>query len=140
MTTLGCLLLLLTKGFSNIPFEVTDPRKVVHKGSFCFNCLSNKSISGVRYKCANCPNLDCCSKNECQQKHLVSHPNHVFIIIDDILPLAPTKAAPKPQALLQPFDFVNPLTQDHGVKCESCDNNIFGIRYQCANCEEYSCC
>lgn len=56
---------MLKKGFKNIPFEPIDFSKATHKGAYCFNCLNNRSISGVRFKCANCPNLDCCSKIEC---------------------------------------------------------------------------
>ena len=96
----------------------------------CFNCSNNKFIAGTRLKCANCPNLDACSDAVCEQKHLLTHPNHTFIIIDQPLPLAPEKRSlPAPQPLLpQPFDFQEPTTNVHSLACDACNKQIEGTR------------
>jgi len=72
--------------------EKYDPSKVEHAGAYCYNCSFSRPIQGPRLKCANCPNLDCCSSDACQKKHLIYHPNHIFIIIEEPLPLAPEKS------------------------------------------------
>lgn len=141
LCTIVSILILLHKGFSKIPFYHVDTKKVVHKGSYCFNCGQSKFISGTRLKCLNCPNLDSCSNGTCENKHLLSHPNHCFIFIEEPLPLAPSKRSqPEPIALSTPFIFSDPLTDVHGVQCENCHKDIQGIRMMCANCEEYSLC
>ena len=141
LRSLASLLLLLHKGFSKIPFEIIDPKKITHKGSYCFSCGQMKHISGSRLKCLNCPNLDCCSLPSCEQKHLLTYPNHVFIIIEEPLPLVPDRRnQPEPFALAPVFTFLDPSTDQHGILCDNCQKEIVGIRYMCGNCEEFSLC
>ena len=139
--SLASVLILLNKGFQKIPFEPMDPRKIVHRGSYCFNCGQIKFITGTRLKCLNCPNLDSCSNPVCEQKHLLNYPNHTFILIQEPLPLAPQKGnLPEPTALSPVFTFADPATDNHGISCDGCQQNIVGVRMMCVNCEEFNLC
>lgn len=134
-------LMLLNKGYKNIPLEISDPLKIQHKGAYCFSCQSNKSIVGPRYKCVNCPNLDSCASAACQNKHLQTHPDHTFAIIEQPLPLAPDRQnLPFAQPLLPILDFQVPYTTNHKVVCQHCAQRIEDIRYMCSNCDDYSIC
>jgi len=52
-----------------------------HYGVSCDSC-GQGSISGIRYKCGNCPNYDLCS--QCYDKNVKEHRggNHVFIVLE----------------------------------------------------------
>jgi len=136
------ILILLYKGFNKIPFDTSsDPKKIIHKGSYCFNCGQGKFITGTRLKCLNCATIDSCSNGICENKHLLLYPMHSFIIIEEPLPLVPSKRSqPEPISLAIPFTFVEPLTDIHGINCENCNKEIIGIRMMCANCEDFSVC
>jgi len=53
-----------------------DP-KVIHN-AFCDSC--NCTITGIRYKCGNCPDYDLCSRCDKNSK-IVHNPEHIFIKI-----------------------------------------------------------
>ena len=47
---------------------------VVHRGITCDGC-SKRPVTGIRYKCAECPDYDLCS--DCEGKNVHNH--HVFL-------------------------------------------------------------
>ncbi|GES88552.1 ZZ type zinc finger domain-containing protein [Rhizophagus clarus] len=56
--------------------EIKIPDAAFHPGIRCDGC--HKSITGVRFKCGNCPDFDLCGN--CEASPLKKHdPNHVFI-------------------------------------------------------------
>jgi hypothetical protein len=56
--------------------EIKIPDTAFHPGIRCDGC--HKSITGVRFKCGNCPDFDLCGN--CEASPLKKHdPNHVFI-------------------------------------------------------------
>jgi len=56
--------------------EETKEEEVVHAGVICDGC-SASPITGVRYKCANCPDYDLCQI--CETKTGLHDPTHVFL-------------------------------------------------------------
>lgn len=139
------ILILLINSMKQLPSPsklYSDQQKKVHQGAYCSSCLNNQFIVGTRLKCLNCANVDLCSNPLCEQKHLITHPNHVFAVIDEPLPFAPDKNTsitqqPLKQAL---FDFAEPYTDVHDHQCEKCNKPIVGVRFMCGNCEDYSLC
>jgi len=56
--------------------EETKEEEVVHAGVICDGC-SASPITGIRYKCANCPDYDLCQV--CETKSGLHDPSHVFL-------------------------------------------------------------
>lgn len=95
----------------------------MHREVYCYNCDKDhvKCVSGWRYKCLNCPNLNCCDRKGCYDAHLKQFPNHSFVIIKEPLPLVPDNQAVKSlQTLAPPFEFQTPLNLNHIKQCEVC--------------------
>ncbi|EXX66310.1 hypothetical protein RirG_125040 [Rhizophagus irregularis DAOM 197198w] len=66
--------------------EIKIPDASFHPGIRCDGC--HKSITGVRFKCGNCPDFDLCGN--CEASPLKKHdPNHVFIKFKRPVPRAP---------------------------------------------------
>lgn len=91
--------------------------------------LCSQSIIGVRWKCLNCPDWDCCSS--CSQAIQHCHPGHSFVKIS------------------RPSDYVDPSGQSgrYGVRhphviCDGCDQHIRGTRYKCMHpdCPDFDLC
>lgn len=91
--------------------------------------LCSLSIVGVRWKCLNCPDWDCCSS--CAQSVQHTHPGHSFVKIS------------------RPSDYVDPSgansrygTRHPHVICDGCDEHIRGTRYKCMHpeCPDFDLC
>lgn len=88
--------------------------------------ICNNGIRGIRWKCLECPDWDCCTK--CSTKLPLQHPGHNFVKIHN------------------PDDLVHKRTEEKirhtRVFCDGCDNSIVGIRYKCVhpNCLDFDLC
>lgn len=54
-----------------------EPEISIHHGVVCDGC--NNTITGIRYKCSDCPDYDLCEK--CERKPGVHSPTHIFLKI-----------------------------------------------------------
>ncbi|KAF9433278.1 hypothetical protein BGZ76_009668 [Entomortierella beljakovae] len=61
-----------------VPRHTTNVDRALHNGVFCDGC--DIPITGVRYKCGNCPDYDLCGNCEASPKQ-IHDPEHVFIKI-----------------------------------------------------------
>jgi len=62
---------------SNASPNPKDEEDQVHPGVVCDGC--GNGISGIRYKCSNCPDYDLCQT--CEAKGGIHEPSHVFLKI-----------------------------------------------------------
>ncbi|KZP28526.1 hypothetical protein FIBSPDRAFT_927631 [Athelia psychrophila] len=92
------------------------------QNAHCTMCSS--PIFGDRYKCSDCPDYNTCAA--CFDLVLEHHPYHSFFKIRD------------------PSDLIAPHAQlraeRHNVACANCNWLIHGVRYQCADCQNYDLC
>jgi len=142
---LTAVLKLLNNGFQKVQQVTYESGKGVHREVYCFNCDKDhvKCVQGWRYKCLNCPNLNCCEKKACYDAHLKQFPQHCFVVIKEPLPLVPDNHVPAKtlQSLAPVFEFTMPLQLNHKTQCELCLEPVGEQpRMMCANCEEYNIC
>ena len=90
--------------------------------------LCSQSIIGVRWKCLNCPDWDCCAT--CSVTVGDTHPGHSFVKLNkssDIVYGSHMNARPEAH---------------YNIICDGCDKTIYGTRYKCMHpdCPNYDLC
>jgi len=97
-----------------------NPHAQAQHPAFCDNCKTGQQITGVRHKCAMCPNYDLCDK--CIDTGC--HPEgHLFLRVT------------KPDLCNKiPMLFNRELSKHPGVCCSGCQQAVVGWRYDCTVC------
>ncbi|KAK4689500.1 hypothetical protein P7C73_g583, partial [Tremellales sp. Uapishka_1] len=105
--------------------KLSDGESVKHPAS-CDLC--SRSIIGVRWKCLNCPDWDCCSS--CSASITEKHPGHSFVRLH--------KAA---DYVSNSDDPAKNVRHPH-VVCDGCEGQIRGTRFKCMHplCPDYDLC
>jgi len=132
----------------------TDDSKPIHRGVVCDGC--EQGIRGIRYKCKQCPDYDLC-ENCNSKKENIHDKTHTFDTIER--PRCPYAAQHKPGQQNPhhnhnhhrgrwgfggiPNANTNTTNSEeviHRAVCDSCKQNIRGIRYKCTQCNDYDLC
>jgi len=114
-----------------------DPQ--LHPHVICDGCEND--LSGIRYKCATCPDYDLCST--CYPKVDVHHDaHHAFYQIKNPIRREQRITLPSHGALYSSSVELKDLNDDHdGFYCDGCDASpIKGSRYRCLQCHDYDLC
>ena len=92
--------------------------------------LCSQSIIGVRWKCLNCPDWDCCAS--CSATIEDTHPGHSFVKLYKASDYVTTPAV----------DGKNSDVRHPNIVCDGCDKSIFGVRFKCMHpdCPDYDLC
>ncbi|WVR07488.1 hypothetical protein IAU60_004530 [Kwoniella sp. DSM 27419] len=103
------------------------PEDSVRHPATCDLCFS--AITGVRWKCLNCPDWDSCAS--CAASIAQTHPGHSFVKLHkstDYVDIKPKQVSP---------EVVHP-----NVICDGCNQYIRGSRYKCMHpsCPDYDLC
>ncbi|KAF8974812.1 hypothetical protein BGZ46_009709 [Entomortierella lignicola] len=106
-------------GMANNNYRRQSADSLIHNAS-CDICLN--TIEGVRHKCMQCPDYDLCQG--CLPLAKASHKNHSFF----------------PITYPSQVDIKMDRTLHSNVRCDGCDEDIYGVRYKCGNCLNYDLC
>jgi hypothetical protein len=113
--------------FANRPV----PSRQVHVGIFCDHC-HRQDITGIRYKCSTCPDIDLC-ENCMEEVESRSLHTHIFLRISQPVIASGDGSAVLP-VLANRSDWV------HNVSCSACQSEqIVGYRYICTVCGDNLC-
>lgn len=90
--------------------------------------LCSQSIVGVRWKCLNCPDWDCCAS--CSVTVGDTHPGHSFVKLN------------KSSDIVYGSHMTAREEAHVNIICDGCDKHIYGTRYKCMHpdCPNYDLC
>lgn len=125
----------------SIPRTVRMSRRMsvdagLHPHVICDGC--NRSIFGIRYKCATCPDYDLCSN--CHDTIESFHDaRHAFYQLKTPVRRDQRARLPQHKALYEASEKQSDLHE--GFYCDGCDASpIRGIRFRCLECHDYDLC
>ncbi|WVW85664.1 hypothetical protein I302_107702 [Kwoniella bestiolae CBS 10118] len=91
--------------------------------------LCSLAITGIRWKCLNCPDWDSC--NSCAATITETHPGHSFVKLHKSSDYVPNASVEEKENVSHPH-----------VICDGCNGYIRGSRYKCMHpsCPDYDLC
>ncbi|RCH90920.1 hypothetical protein CU098_003932 [Rhizopus stolonifer] len=130
---------------NNIPLSTPEP--YVSDESSCssywthnlFICdYCDTEIVGIRHTCGACPDFDVC--HSCFSTVKENHPRqHTFVTRLVGAQAANRNLTRRRNKHTTSHDMV-PTTKHVGVRCDSCDVSIEGVRFKCGHCANYDLC
>jgi next-to-BRCA1 protein 1 len=124
-----------------LPADGCEESQVRHPAT-CDLC--SQTIFGVRWKCLNCPDWDCC--NSCSATIAETHPSHSFVKLYKATDYVANAAIEAIEAVRHPHVICDGelicISSGSTLTFPGCEQHIFGTRYKCMHpdCPDYDLC